>query len=448
MARTEIAVRICQRTEFIPNIPDDPMSRKKDEVTVSEPKLVGKIYYVTLHYRKPGSSKRSKTRYSTCETDKNKARKAGYDIRDSFRTKLYTEELSNSDKAPLGTCVHDYLSRNRFADSWERQVRAFLERFASPKHVHPDTAVCNVTRRHCEEFFHAQGGEHQPHTAFRVLRTFFNWLLDEGKLTVSPVTRRMGRELKPAKVIQDYFHEELREFASFFSKLPVGTYRERTFRNLFYLAQATGLRLQDVSSLEESEIDSEHSLIILQQQKTGESVRCYISPQVADAIALQQRNKALHKDKRVRESDYLFAMEYRDKAGQPFAPRTIEEAFLTSRRTILPNRPGLHFHSLRHAFGQNAYNYTGQHDEISVAMGHGSPIVTLAHYATNARHVETPERYARLRDYLRSRPVFSRVSSLELPTGVIPEREILEDISGIKNSTSGSELRYQDPLKT
>lgn len=382
-------------------------------------------YSVTLYFRKPGntSGPRDRTTLSTGETNPQKARAKAHKLCDAYKVYLFEEKLSNSEKAPLGECVQEYLSQGRWSSGWERQVRAFLERFSSPEHVHPDTALCLVTGSQCQNFFRSIGGKHNPHTAYRALRTFFSWAVDEKNLARSPVTKKMGRELKPKKVVQDFFHEELRQFERFYLRLPEDTYRLRTFKYLFYLAQATGLRLQDVCGLQESEIDSEHGLIEVQQQKTDEPVRCYLSPQVADAIALQQRNKALHEDKRIRESDYLFACEYRDRAGQPFALRTIEEAFLISRRSLLPNRPKLHFHCLRHTFGQNAYNYTGQHDEISYAMGHASPIVTLAHYATNARYVETPQRYARLRDYLNSRPVLSRISS-ELIGGLITEKSI------------------------
>src|ERR1051325_5254883 len=107
------------------------MARRKNEVTVSSPKLVGNLYYVTLHYRKPGSAKRLKTRYSTKETNKKKAEAASYNIRDEFRIKLYSKELLKSDKAPLQKAIEDYLNRNHFASGWKRQVTAILGRFAS-----------------------------------------------------------------------------------------------------------------------------------------------------------------------------------------------------------------------------------------------------------------------------------------------------------------------------
>jgi len=318
--------------------------------------------------------------------------------------------------------VQEYLSRKHFAGQWERQVRSFLERLASPEFVSPDTPVCLVTRTHCEDFCHAQGGKHHPHTAFRVLRGFFNELLDDDKLQRSPCPRKLGKQLRPAKVVQEYFHEHLGEFAEFYSKLPDDTYRLSTFKQAFYLALATGLRLEDVCLIQESEIDSEHDILIIEQGKTGSIVRPYLSPQVADAILLQRRNKARHEDPRVRESQWLFCK----PDGEPFAARTLTGVFMEARRTIFPNRPKLHFHCLRHSFGQNAYNYTGQHDAISVAMGHGSPAVTLSNYATNARYVVTPERYATLREYLWSRPVLSRLSSSpDLLTGKITETECI-----------------------
>ena len=429
------------------------MSRRENGVTASKPfkRSTSKspFYSIELYYGEPGSTgKRPHTTISTNESDYKRAVSARDRIRDNFRRKLYADELSSSEKQPIGECVENYLSRrsNSLASRTEKQYRITLEQFASPKFVHPDTAICNVTRKQLEDFFVSLKGTyrgnkitHNPHTAARVLRAFFNWLIDEGKLTTSPLTRGMVKELRPGKVVQDYFHEELGEFAFFYSQLPNGTYRLRTFKNLFYLAQATGLRLQDICVLRDSDIDSAHGMILLRQHKPGEPVRCILSPQVADAINMQQRNKATHKRNRVRESDWLFPMEYRDFAGQPVTPRMVEAAFLTSRRTIFPDRRGLHFHSLRHTFGQNALNYTGDIIGISVGMGHGSPTVTLSTYATNTRYVKPPQKYATLEEYLGSRQVLSSsASSLQFLTGHLTEKSLTECLSEVESTTSKS----------
>jgi len=441
MPRKSWASEIGRGTEFIPNIPDDPMSRKKNEVTLSKrPRKRGRYWYYDVSYRDPNSDgPRKRVPYSTNETEKQRAIDSRDRLRDEFRKMLYTEELASSDKAPIGLCVEEYLSASRFSSGWDRQVRSILEQFVSVDHIHPEFSVNLVKIRDCEKFCFSQGGTHQPHTAFRILRGFFAWLVSDGRLQISPIPYKssLGKKLKPAKVIQDYFHEEKDEFLFFFRDLPSDTFRERTFRNLIYLAYATGLRLQDVCNLKEGDIDGSHDVIQIKRQgKTGEPVMCHVSPQVADALALQARNKATHPDRRVKETSWLFPSDYRQFAGQQLSPRRVEEAFLVARRSLLPNRPGLHFHSLRHSFGQNAYNHTGALDEISVAMGHCTPFTTLTHYATNARYVQVPTRYETMRKYLWSRPVLSKKSNLEPITGFITEESLASCSSPLASTIS------------
>jgi site-specific recombinase XerD len=129
-----------------------------------------------------------------------------------------------------------------------RLLTAHLQELGMP------TDPARVTREHVETFILAQIETHRPATAlnrYRSLTVFFNWLVEEGELTASPMAR-----MKPPKVEPDppavLGDEVIRKLLKACEGV---TFRDRRDAALIRLLLDRGLRREEMATVRMEDID-------------------------------------------------------------------------------------------------------------------------------------------------------------------------------------------------
>jgi integrase len=255
-----------------------------------------------------------------------------------------------------------------------------------------------------------------------------NWGVLEGKLKENPLRR--VQKPKISEKIRDYFSEE--EFLYLFIRMPENTYIERTAKFASLLAYATGARIGEICNIQLNHIKwNRQELHFTNSEsfhtKNRKARIIPLTPRIIEAIKHQFQNKASHSKEIVRESIYLFPNE----VGKPFSNEKnkcckLSKIFTHACRQCFPDRPGLHFHSLRHSLGQNAYNTGVPIVQISKLLGHKNEYVTANYYARQADYKNMKEAHS----YLEHQPTLIQGSTLStkenIISGSITEKELLE----------------------
>jgi site-specific recombinase XerD len=168
------------------------------------------------------------------------------------------------------------------------RLDAFLEAHGMPR------AVAAIHREHVEAFIEDQLARLKPASAanrYRSLQQFFRWLVDEGEVRESPMSR-----MKPP-TIPETPPEVLREDQ--LQKLVGSTsgqgFDERRDRAIILLLVDTGIRLGEVAGLSVDDIDWEHEVAVV----TGKGRRprtVAFGRKVAQALDRYARVRGQHAD--------------------------------------------------------------------------------------------------------------------------------------------------------
>ncbi len=240
-----------------------------------------------------------------------------------------------------------------------------------------DIELSKITARQCELYI---CGGHQPsiHSArrdYRTLRCAFDKAVEWELIRSNPF-----KSFKPPRAPErttDYFSES--DLRAFLAALPLDSLELKRLRNLTILGYEVGARLKELLNIEHDAVDFSNRLLFIRntptfRTKSGKQRPVPLSPPALTAIREQLR---LNHDgtEAMRGSKYLFP----SLTGGVLRVDNISHLFTEMRRKILPDRPGLHFHSLRHGFGTRLAMEGAQLHEIQRAMGH-STITTTEGY--------------------------------------------------------------------
>lgn len=387
-------------------------------------------WYAEIRIGDPATKKRIRRVLSTNETVKTKAESRLKDLEADVLEEIYSAQLQASDKQPIGDFFEEYErgKLRQLRSATQADYSSFMAIFAS--FFDRTAPLCSITRANCLHWLNTFDSLHSRARACRTMRAI---------LAEAVVSERLGRNpfagiktAKSPKRAADYFNSERAEFGRFFEQMPEGTYRLRTIKNISYLAQAMGMRSGEVRHLQASDIDWRNGIIRVTnsegfETKNGRERYLTLSQQESDALTLQLKNKSQHKRECVRESAYLFP----NNNGAPFSKYDIANNFREVRELILPERKGLHFHSLRHSFAQNASNNSVPITQIAQALGDGIG-VTEQTYAPMARFHQSEGSYSLLNEYFKSRPVLTRQPAI---TQRADEAYARESIQGLVKIT-------------
>jgi integrase len=187
----------------------------------------------------------------------------------------------------------------------------------------------------------------------------------------------------PVEILPEYLSR--RETAQSFDSLPEDMPWERRFKNIFLLDVNSGLRLGEIQNLQRRDIDFAKNELYVRAKPnwSPKSRKPRVVPLSNDAIKalrLQIAENANSENEKIRSSAYIFPNPH----GLPLSPRIIETPFNAMARNLFPERPRLHFHSLRHTYASFLYEQGVPLQEIQKILGHST--------------IQVTEIYARLRN--------------------------------------------------
>jgi integrase/recombinase XerD len=306
-------------------------------------------------------------------------------LADQLAPKLYEKivsaEAEKTAPRSLAEFAAQYLE-SRGQSLTSSTQRAYRDSFTQFQKRIGNRELSTITARECELFISTK--QKSAHTAakhYRTLRTAFDKAVIWKLIKENPFRTFTKPPIPQTEA--DYFSEQ--DFRVFLSSLQGGTYTERRIRHFVVLAYETGLRLGELRNLKITAVDSSLSRLVVQntptfRTKSGRQRIVPLSPNALAAIRAQLRDNHENGTDKERESVYLFPSE----TGGVLSESFLEKQFLPRLRSALPDRPRLHFHSLRHGFGTRLALAGVPAQQIQKAMGHAN--------------VMTTERYTHLRE--------------------------------------------------
>ncbi len=371
-----------------------------------------KYYCFPFTFRDPITDKCKHSQITTGESDYERAKKRRDELKDEVRKNLSREEVSHSDKQPIGEFFdyflkvkgQDGLQKNTLYD-YSLKIQTFV------KWADPDLPLCKVTPYILRNFFAQIESESLRSLIRRILNSAFNFAILEEKLDKNPLLN--VRRLKQTEIIPEYLPEP--EFIKLYRRMPEDTYIQKSSKFASLLSIATGVRIGELCHIRLNAIRWDNKELYIKNSeifrtKNGSERILPITPRVREALQRQLQNKAQHPLELVRESPYLFANEVgKAYMGEKHKSCKLSKLFKEIAREVFPDRPKLHFHSLRHSFGQNAYNVGMPLVQISKIMGHKSLAVTAKYYARHSEYKKFDELYS----YLENQPSLSESHFLD-----------------------------------
>ena len=160
---------------------------------------------------------------------------------------------------------------------------------------------------------------------------------------------------------------------------PAGSISPQTYRCLFGLMAATGLRRSEAVALRLDDLTPDG--LVVCDSKFGKSRLVPLHPSTQDALAKYVVLRASHGGK----DDHLFVL----STGRPPTPSTLTRAFIKVARQIglrgEPGEPGPRLHDLRHAFACRSL----EHAVATNPDGVNRHMLALSTYLGHARVADT-----------------------------------------------------------
>ena len=226
----------------------------------------------------------------------------------------------------------------------------------------------------------AAGTPGQKRRRLSAVRGFALWLHAEDRRHEIPprhvfgkmASRRLApRLLTPAQI------EQL--MAAALQLPPAGSISPQTYRCLFGLMAATGLRRSEAIGLRLDDITPDG--LVIRESKYGKSRLVPIHASTREALGHYVAQRARHGG----EDDHLFIL----STGRPPAPDTVTKAFIKVARQLGlrggPGEPGTRLHDLRHAFACRSLENAVATDRDSVSRH----MLALSTYLGHARVSDT-----------------------------------------------------------
>jgi site-specific recombinase XerD len=243
--------------------------------------------------------------------------------------------------------------------------------------------VMHITREHVEAFVVDQLARFKPSTAsvrYRSLRTFFQWLEEEGEVKVSPMAR-----MRPPKLPE--FAPDIPTEDDVRKLLKVCEGREFNQRRdaaIILLFADTGARLSEVANLQMDDVDLRERIITVMGK--GQKGRVIPFGKKA-ALALDRyiRSRSQH---RLADTGAFWLGH-----GGPMTPNGLAQ--MVARRAKEAGVEGLHVHSFRHLFAHLWQVSEGNESDLRAITGWSSNEM-VRRYAASAATSRARAAHARL----------------------------------------------------
>lgn len=292
--------------------------------------------------------------------------------------------------APMSDTVERFLEHKRAIGrkylSEEAELRLLL-RFAQQHRI---TRVDQLTAAVLEDFFasRARGRPRSFNHLVGVVACLLDWTVNQGLLTVSPLTTRR-RRTSPDRLPFLFDATQARRLLAAAAALPDNAraaQRGPTYHAVFALAYGLGLRAGEVCGLRVGDVDTERSLLVVVGGKFGKSRLVPYGPRIAELVAAQLERRraggpALEADAPLFTFDGHRCI-HPGTASQTFH-HLVPSLGLPVPAGVTPPR----LHSLRHSFAvgcllrwyREGVDPSSRLFQLSTFMGHVDPVSTAVY---------------------------------------------------------------------
>jgi site-specific recombinase XerD len=257
-----------------------------------------------------------------------------------------------------------------------QQLGRFLESRGMPM------LLASITREHLEEFIKDVLSRNKPSSAetrYRSIKAFFDWAVNDGELTTSPMAR-MKRPTVPEEPPPMLSDDQLRSLLRVCEGKDFMSRRDTAILRLFI---DTGLRRSELAYLKVSEVDLDHNVVYV----IGKFRRPRAAPfgrKTAQALDRYLRERSRHRHAAA-EGFWL----------GPQGPLADSAVDLMIRRRARQAGLRVHAHLFRHGFAHTWLANGGQEGDLMMLAGWKSRTM-LGRYGASAAAERAREAYKRL----------------------------------------------------
>lgn len=312
-------------------------------------------------------------------------------------------------RSPLGLWMKQFLAYKRALGRRYWSEEKTLRLFDSFVAICPANDLDEITPEIIDRFLASRprGRPRSHNVLLGVLRVFFAWLVTQGALAESPV-RAKPRRVTSQRIPYLFDADQARRLLEVAGQLPDRSrapLRGATYRTIFALLYALGLRVGEVARLRRSDVDLDQQILLIRDTKFDKSRLVPFGPRVGhllrEYLGLREQRGAgsLAPDAPV------FSFTRRGHVHPGTISQTFHQLVPDLGLIIPPGVASPRVHDLRHSFAvgtllrwyRAGLDPAGRLFHLSTFLGHVSPSSTAVYLTiTTALLDEAGDRFSRL----------------------------------------------------
>jgi site-specific recombinase XerD len=269
--------------------------------------------------------------------------------------------------------LRSFARYQRTANRSERTIHLYAESATLLADFWPGEDFDTMTREHLEKYFEDYIARRKASSAvvrFRALRVFFNWMVREEIIEVSPMAKMSQPHVaeQPVPILSE------QELARLLKVTEGKSFEQRRDHAMILLFLDTGIRLGEMSGLKLTDVDLDIHDVVHVMGKGGRGRAVPFGHRTGTAIDRYLRERAKHKLARLPDL-------WVGGRGGPMTDSGITQ--MLRRRGAQAGVDHLHPHRFRHSFAHLFQKNGGEGSDLMRLAGWRSPAM-LRRYAASA----------------------------------------------------------------